>query len=211
VLETRRVRRLGALVERPIDVRLIAATNRDLAAEVEAGRFRRDLYYRLAAATVVVPPLRERPLDLPILARTFLAEVCWQRGLPEGALSPGALRRLQLHAWPGNVRELKNAIQFAAEISDGDLIEARHLPESVGAEVAPWMLRELAGAEEGQRIPLYQEVRELEARRIREALVACEGVRVRTAERLGIPLRTLVTKIKEYGLQSYRRAERSAR
>jgi len=217
VLETGKVRRLGALAERPIDVRVVAATNRDLQAEVEAGRFRQDLYYRLCAASIVVPPLRDRPLDVAPLARAFLEECCRRRERPRPTLSSSALRRLGLHTWPGNVRELRHAIEFAAEVSDDEVIEAEHLPDSVG-ELAPWLRRQATrdfapreAAPSLPPVPLYQEIRELEERRIREALAACDGVRVRAAERLGLPLRTLVTKIKEYGLQSVARERRVAR
>lgn len=128
-LQERKVRRIGETEERSIDVRVIASTNRDLRAEMAAGRFRSDLYYRLAIFVVVLPPLRERASEIEPLARNFLARFAAQEGLesvPE--LSPQALASLESHDWPGNIRELENAIQRAVVFCSGSLIE----PEDLG-------------------------------------------------------------------------------
>jgi DNA-binding NtrC family response regulator len=121
-LQTRTVEPLGAETPRPIDVRLIATTQRDLAREVEAGRFRSDLYYRLAVVPLSVPPLRARLEDLPLLAEALIARLAAERGLAARRLSSAALARLEAHPWPGNVRELENALERALVLnpSEGD-------------------------------------------------------------------------------------------
>lgn len=211
VLETKRVIRLGATTERAVDVRIVAATNRSLEREIEAQRFRSDLYYRLCAARVVVPPLRDRPLDIPVLARHFLEQAIMGQGRTL-VFSDTAMQRLILHRWPGNVRELRNLIDYLVATVQEERISAVHLPETIAADVAPW-LRVNRDVIDKQSVPLsrpvraekpfrnlYEEIRELEQRRIREALEATGGVRVKAAALIGIPLRTLVTKIGEYGL-----------
>jgi DNA-binding NtrC family response regulator len=128
VLQDRRLRRIGEIDERPLDVRVIAATSRDLHAEMEAGRFRRELYHRIATIEVVVPPLRKRISEIEPLARSFLARFASDEGLPAAPeLSGEALAALERYAWPGNIRELENVIRRAVIISSGALIEPGHL------------------------------------------------------------------------------------
>ena len=139
VLEQREVRRLGDTEARAVDFRLIAATHRDLAAEVDAGRFREDLRFRIQEVAIVVPPLRERGDDVLVLARVFLRQVEAQLGLPARETSPAAVAALRAHAWPGNVRELKAAMRRAAILADGPAIEPGDLqlgPAPVGAAAA---------------------------------------------------------------------------
>jgi two-component system response regulator AtoC len=128
VLDHRRVLRIGGKHERPVDVRIIATTSEDLAAAVAAGRFRRDLYDRLNAASVALPPLRARRRDIAVLAQQFLAAARLTEGGPV-AISAAALAQLTAHAWPGNVRELEHAMAYAAALVDGDRVEPWHLPE----------------------------------------------------------------------------------
>jgi len=199
VLETKRVMRVGAVVEREVDVRVVCATNRDLAAQVRAGRFRQDLFYRLGAATVVVPPLRARALDVPLLARAFLEEARAKLGRPALVLSDAAMRKLEAHAWPGNVRELRNAMEYVAATADDGVVEERDLPVTI-ADAAPATLACEEEDSPPEGMSLYDEIRALERRRIAQALRACGGVRARAAERLGMPLRTLTTKLREHGL-----------
>ena len=199
VLETRRVARVGSVTERAIDVRLVAATNRDLSEEVEAGHFRRDLFFRLSGAAVVVPPLRERPLDVPLLARTFLEEACRRLGRAPLLIAPETMEAIALHAWPGNVRELRNAMDYAATV-DSSTLTPSDLPPTTGGPMAESARMRIRKGGHHAPMALYEELRTLERARIREALVACGGVRVRAAELLGLPLRTLVTKLKEYDL-----------
>ncbi len=203
VLETKRATRLGEVTEREVDVRVVAATNRDLEADVRSGRFRADLYYRLGAATVWVPPLRDRPRELPGLARQFLRKAGDAGGRPPLLLSDGALRALAGHSWPGNVRELKNVMDTLAATVAGDLVTADHVAERLagrGAPIAPAALG-LPGAAPAFR-PIDEEVRELERRRMTEALQASGGHQPRAAALLGMPLRTFYTKAKLYGLRA---------
>jgi two-component system, NtrC family, response regulator AtoC len=205
VLETKRSNRLGALAERLVDVRIVAATNRSLAEEVKAGRFRQDLYFRLAAATIVLPPLRDRREDLPALARHLLAEACARLPRPPMTIAPAAMLRLASYPWPGNVRELRNVLEVAAAAVAGSALEASHLVELLPA--TPPARETVAGVSEAggaALVPpafrnLYDEIRELERTRIAAALAAAGGVRVRAAALIGMPLRTFVTKLREYG------------
>jgi two-component system response regulator AtoC len=213
VLETGRINRVGSVEEREVDVRVVASTNRRLEEDVAAGRFRRDLYFRLNRAQVLIPPLRERPLDIPALARSFLAEFGGQGGRPSLRLSTATLQRLALHDWPGNVRELRSLMEFCTATVAGEVLEPEHLPAGIAAAAAPWLAR--AGAPPaagalpaggsapfepfaGRRFKdIGEELRELERTRMQEALVAAGGVQTRAARLLGMPLRTFVTKLKQ--------------
>ncbi len=142
VLEQREVRRVGAARPRPVDVRVVAATNRNLRDEVEAGRFREDLYYRLAVVEVRLPALRERPDDIPLLVEHLLARTARGRGAPVHAVAPDVLALFAAYRWPGNVRELSNVVERAVPFSDGGVITLGALPDALraqptGARVAP--------------------------------------------------------------------------
>jgi DNA-binding NtrC family response regulator len=216
VLESKRFMRVGSVGERTLDVRVVAATNRALESEVEAGRFRRDLYFRLGAAAVFLPPLRDRPLDLPVLARAFLDEARARLGRPPLTLSAEAQARLARHAWPGNVRELRNAMDYVAATAVHRVVGPDELPAQIGASAPPWQRAPQAPAALHLEPPsgvastgprphaksLYEEIRELERTRILEALEESGGVRVRAAALIGMPLRTFVTKLKEHGIGS---------
>jgi two-component system response regulator AtoC len=184
VLEAREVLRVGAVAPRPLDVRFIAATNRDLETEIAHGRFRADLLFRLDGIRLTVPPLRARLEQIPALARQFLDEFCQRESWPALALSEPALAAMACHAWPGNVRELRNRIERAAVLcSDGqigpdDLELPRVLTE---ADVD-------ADPEASQR------------ERILAALAACAGNQSRAAELLGISRRTLINRLDDLGL-----------
>ncbi len=211
VLETGRMRRVGAVEERVVDLRVVAATNRELAEEVAAGRFRRDLFYRLNAALVQVPPLRERRLDIPELARRFVHAARERSGERPLLLGAELMQRLLVHDWPGNVRELKNVVDYVAAMARGPVADASELPPGLGEPSQ----RRTAEVPQGAPAPLAmeprsfrrigEEVRELERRRMREALAATRGVRARAAELIGMPLRTFATKLKAYGLSEARR------
>ncbi|MFO0592326.1 MAG: sigma 54-interacting transcriptional regulator [Polyangiaceae bacterium] len=135
-LEGGRFLRLGETTEREADVRIVAATNRDLAAEVRAHRFREDLYYRFGSAVVHIPPLRDRPADIPVLARTFLASARARAGKGALAIGASAMLALSRYSWPGNVRELKNAMDYVAASVDHGIVERAHLPSAVAAATA---------------------------------------------------------------------------
>jgi DNA-binding NtrC family response regulator len=206
-LESRRVLRLGGRKEVAIDVRVVAATNRKLEAEVAGGRFREDLFFRIGGAKVVIPPLRERPRELALLARHFLDRAYAGSDRPAPELSPATLAVLARHRWPGNVRELKNEMEYVAATAMELAIEPWHLSErlaatppstTISAMIAPRTARPPEG--EARFRLINDELRDLERRRMREALIAAGGVQKKAAELIGMPLRTFTMKYKQYGL-----------
>ena len=202
-LEARTVMRIGESRERPIDVRLVAATNVALEEAVAAGKFRQDLYFRLGAAPVIVPPLRDRRCEIPLLARAFVAEACARRGRPQLSLTPEAMRVLLAYHWPGNVRELRNTIEYVAVAAPDDRIEPSDFPERLGGtEPAPQVEPEPSAepASAATFRPIADELRELERRRMSEALAASGGVRTRAAQLIDMPIRTFTLKVKQYKL-----------
>ena len=171
--ETHQIVRLGDSRSVAVEVRVIAATHRDLAAEVRAGRFREDLYFRLCAARVALPALRSRPREIPLLARTFLARACAALGLETPAISAAAMAQLSLHAWPGNVRELRNLMAAMAALHEGPIIEEVALGE--GREVAPAPPRPVQ-KRKGFATSIGEEIKALERARMVEALAASHQV-----------------------------------
>ncbi len=185
-LEQRAVRRVGGTSDLAIDVRIIAATNRDLEKEVAGGRFRQDLFYRLSAAQVHVSPLRERLADLPVLVEAILSE----SGKPM-KVSKDTLEALAGYDWPGNVRELKNAIAGAAALADGPILEPRHLIFFKPRRRAPTI----------DSLPLAgRSLESIERAAIAQTLRQCDGNKTKAARALGIAPSTLYEKIKKYGL-----------
>jgi DNA-binding NtrC family response regulator len=138
VLQQRTVVPVGSHAEIPVDVRVLAATNRDLAIEVDAGRFREDLFYRLNVVVIRTRALRERPEDIPVLASRYLAELAGRHGMPMCSLSQHAIEVLQSYAWPGNVRELENVLERAVMFSSGDEIDPEALSGLMGSSNAPF-------------------------------------------------------------------------
>jgi two-component system, NtrC family, response regulator AtoC len=199
VLESHRVTRVGDVREREVDVRIVAATNRDLEADVIAGRFRRDLYFRLSAATLYLPPLRQRAHELPLLATMFLDDACRRAGRSPMRISDAAMAALRAHAWPGNVRELKNLMQYLAATLQADELRADHVGERLG-RLWPSAAAPRQTSPSQQFRPLADELRELELTRIREALQATGGNQTRAAALLAMPVRTFFEKAKHYGL-----------
>ena len=205
VLETGRLSRVGSTREVPIDVRVLAATHRDLLDMAEQGAFRQDLLYRLNAMTVPIPPLRERREDIVPLARHFLERAAGGSASQVERIGGDAEVLLLAHDWPGNVRELRNAIERAAVIARSDQVDVDDLPEAVrrllrpGARTPPEP--EVAPTGPGAREGLRERVRRYEAEMIVEALNRADGHRGRAAEDLGIPLRTLSHKIKVLGIR----------
>jgi two-component system response regulator AtoC len=190
VLQERRIQRLGGTVPIPVESRILAATNRDLAAEVKAGRFREDLYYRLNVVPVVLPPLRDRTDDLPWLCQRLLAKLAPAMGRSAPTMTPGALKRLAAYPFPGNVRELENLLERTLIFSEGDKITEADL-------ALPTVHAENPEAHPSFRAGTLQEM-ELQA--IKDSLLRWEGNQTRAAEELGITRRTLFTKIKDHGL-----------
>ncbi len=203
-LEERAFERVGGTAVLRVDVRLVAATNKELRAAVGSRQFREDLYFRLSVFPIVVPPLRERPDDVPILTRHFIDR--FSRDLKKRALdvSPAALEELQTYRWPGNVRELQNAIERAVILADGDTIHPRHLNLSFAAPPAPevntdpWAKLDLSGtmADASGRI-----LSEVERRKIRQALQLSAGNKVKAAEVLQVSYKALLAKMKEFAIE----------
>ena len=232
VLEEKRVTPVGGNESREVDFRLVAATNRDLRAEIEAGRFRQDLYYRLSVVTVEIPLLRERKDDIPLLVERFRDLFAKEHGKPVIGVTPAALAALVGYAWPGNVRELKNVLESAVLFAAGTRIDVSDLPAAVrgraaaapagapaakprsgewpavrptpvaSAEAAPEALAasSVAAPEEPASVATFvgKTMAEIEREAILTALQVTGGNRRRAAEALGIGLRTLQRKLKEY-------------
>ncbi len=191
VIEDQKFRRLGGEVPIKVDVRIISATNKDLTKEVESGRFREDLYYRLKVVTINVPPLRERKSDIPLLVNAFLKESNRENSKNVSYIEPEAMERLTNYDWPGNARELKNIIESIVVMSTSDRIESTDLPVNI------------RGIESSQPSTITQSgmsMEEIEKEAIRKALEDTDGNRTRAAEILKIGLRTLHRKIQKYGL-----------
>ena len=189
VLQEREIRRVGENKNRPVDVRVVAATNRDLAHGVAGGAFRQDLYYRLKVVELRVPPLRERREDILPLARVLLAEAALHMKRKVSALSPRAADQLLRYEWPGNVRELENAMERAVALARGSRVELEDLPEEVRAAFPKPL------AIEGLVRPLD----EIEQDYILAALKLHQGNQTRTAAALQIGSATLYRKLKSYG------------
>ncbi len=210
VLEERAVMRVGSSSLQPIDVRFVASTNRDLEVEIEAGRFRRDLYFRIAGAVLAIPPLRERPDEIVELARAFAADAAALAGGSPLAFSEDALAALVQHTWPGNVRELRNTIERAVLLAGDAGITAAELPfASTPATSPPASASAPASAPAAAAAAgLADEMAALERARIIEALAACQGNQTRAAAMLGMPLRTLVKRLAKYDVPRPRKRSR---
>ncbi len=193
VLQEREVLPVGSVRPKRIDVRVVAATRRDLRREVAEGRFREDLFYRLNVFPIALPPLRERPGDIPLLIEAALTPLRKQR--PRLSCSPFAMRVLRAYAWPGNVRELFSVLESAAIRADGDRIEAQHLPEEVRAALDRG--RSLNGRRYRAQEPALDEAAAIEA-----ALAQEGGSRSRAAELLGMGRTTLWRKMRRYGIEA---------
>jgi two-component system response regulator HydG len=185
---------VGANRTYPVDVRFLAATNRNLEAEVAAGRFRQDLYYRLNVVVMTAPPLRERSEDIPLLIRHFTGQP-HNGSRPAPSVSKDALACLMTYDWPGNVRELENVIRRAVAMVQGDQILPQDLPDNIYAPPG------MAGTATGSNVMAANDTFEAyEYAAIRNALTKCNNNRKRAALMLGIGEATLYRKIKHYNL-----------
>ncbi len=196
-LEDEQVRRVGDTRSEKVDVRVVAATARDLVRATREGLFREDLFYRLNVVNLRLPSLRERADDVPGLVAHFLVK--HQRLRPEAPLrgaSPGALEVLRSHRWPGNVRELEHVVERAVVLADGPSIEEADLPDEVRAAPVPAVRAPLPGGD----LSVKRAFRALEEQLIRDALDRTQGNRTRAAELLDLSYRALLYKIKEYGI-----------
>jgi two-component system response regulator PilR (NtrC family) len=209
VLQERKFRRVGGTEEIDADIRIIAATNRDLEKMVADGQFREDLYYRINVIPVRLPPLRERADDVDLLAEHFVNKFAAQMKKEIGGLSREALACLKAYSWPGNIRELENAIERAVALERTPTILPESLPEPVrgGAPIRPAAAAAVAVAAAGsaalpaQGFDLEQHVQHLEREYIAEALRRSGGVKVKAAELLGMSFRSFRYYMKKYNLK----------
>jgi DNA-binding NtrC family response regulator len=228
VLENGEVHRLGAVKPKVVDVRFIAATNRNLPSQVSRGIFRRDLYYRLNGITIPVPPLRERPSEIPALATHLLAQAAKRSRRPVPQIPQEVLRMLVGHAWPGNIRELRNVMERALTLCRGDSLMLQNvmldpdLPESgdapssernssipsmpaapgAGAGAGTLSGGAAAGGDRGRLMRMDAET---ERGLIAQALQQAGGNQSKAAEILGISRRTLINRLDEYGMKRPRK------
>ena len=194
VLEDGTVTPVGTTTPQKVDVRIVAATNRELENEVKEGRFRQDLFYRLNVVKIRLPALRERPEDLPVLTRFFLDEICRQNGFEPREIDPSLLDAFAHYDWPGNVRELKNSLESLVVLSGKHVLSAEDLPEKF-----------FAGSDDDDGDEASREndlnLTHLSKQTIIKALEACRGNRTEAAKHLGISRRTLHRRLNEFGLR----------
>ncbi|MBI4511507.1 MAG: sigma 54-interacting transcriptional regulator [Deltaproteobacteria bacterium] len=211
VLEEKRVTPVGGVKSRPIDVRIIAATHRNLKILIHEGRFREDLFYRINGVTVEVPPLRARPAEIELLAQAFIDRFARTLDPPRTfALSEAARRLLLAYGWPGNIRELRNVMERAVVLCDGDAVDVRHMPPELCGEAAPSARIATEVMPAGESLPDFQPdavepglgPEELEEkRRILDALRKTAGNQSKAAALLNMPRRTLIRRLERYGIR----------
>ncbi len=192
VLQAREFEPVGSNQPRKIDIRLVGATNKDLAKEVEAGRFRQDLYYRINVVPIHLPPLRNRKEDLPLLVDHFVARFNRVNGRNIRGVAPDAFRLLEAYGWPGNVRELENCLEQAVVLCRGDEITPELLPLSIRGSQGPREVIEFS---------VGTDLRSMEKEAIRQTLAYFDGNKTQAAKALGIGTRTLYRKLDEYALE----------
>jgi two-component system NtrC family response regulator len=199
VLQERAFEPVGGAQTRTVDVRIIAATNKNLAEAIKDGRFRDDLYYRLNVFPIALPALRERAEDLPLLAEHFGREVAANMGRRFSGFTPAAVQAMQAHAWPGNIRELQNCVERAIIVARKERIDVQDLP--------PYLF-ERSGEAKSQGLPtnLDEELERIERSHLVEALRQAEGVQVKAAEMLGITERSFWHRVKKYAINIVKQA-----
>ncbi len=199
VLQERSFQRVGGMERVAVDVRVIAATNRDLQKEVEEGRFREDLFYRLNVVPIVLPPLRERREEIPILARHFLNIYCIKNDKIFLDFHPDAMEALINYQWPGNVRELENSIERVVVLSNDSQVRLKHLPEQLQKVERVYSWTSEAASEKNVQGEV-QSLEEVEKNAIQTALKRCEGNVLEAARRLQVGQATLYRKIRKFGI-----------
>jgi DNA-binding NtrC family response regulator len=206
-LEEKRFERVGGTSLLQVDVRVVAATNRNLRAAVAARQFREDLFFRLSVFPITIPPLRDRQSDIPTLAKYFVDKFCRDLNKKPLSLASSAIDELMTYAWPGNVRELQNCIERAVILTEGDSIHARHLSLSfrdspsaaAAAEDGPWSRIDLSGT---MVAATARVVAEVERRKIQLALQEAAGNKARAAEALQLGFKTFTSKLRDYGIDA---------
>jgi DNA-binding NtrC family response regulator len=205
-LEEKKFERVGGTSLLQVDVRVVAATNKNLRAEVAARQFREDLFFRLSVFPITIPPLRDRQTDIPMLAKFFIDRFCRDLNKKPLSLATSAVDELLAYQWPGNVRELQNCIERAVILTEGDSIHARHLslsfrdlsPQS-GIDDNPWARIDLTGT---MAAATSRVVAEVERRKLQQALVDAGGNKAKAADALQIGFKTLTSKLREHGLDA---------
>ena len=192
VLQEQSFERVGGTSTITVDVRVLAATNKNLESLVKEGKFREDLFYRLNVIQIVVPPLRERPDDVPLLISAFVKEFCELNSKPLLKISPRVMNILQNYLWPGNVRELRNVLEGMVVLATTSEITPKQLPER---------LRDETSADRTLRLRVGATVKDMEKELIRATLQECKGNRAQTARILGVGRKTLYRKMQQYGLE----------
>ena len=193
VLETLTLTPVGGYEDKKVNVRVLAATSRDVVKMVQEGKFREDLYYRLNVVTIQLPGLRDRPDDIPLLIEHFLKDISEQKHTPPKRMDQAVLRRFLSYRWPGNVRELRNTLESMMVLSDGELLTEADLP--------PRLTEGSTGMMPSKELPSGITMEELEKLAITKALEQCGGKRTRAAESLGISVRTLQRKLRQYQME----------
>ena len=189
-LQFQEFERLGGTETIKVNVRVIAATNKDLGEEVKKGNFREDLYYRLNVIPINLPPLRERKGDIPLLVEYFLKRLSTQSGKGIKELSPSAMQSLINYNWPGNVRELENVLEYAFVLTKGKIIEAKALPPALRSSGIIWSKDKIASLEDNEKKFLIEMLNEFNWNKLQ------------VAKRLGISRSTLYAKLKKYNLKA---------
>ncbi len=201
VLQERELERVGGEETIPVDVRIIAATNQNSESLLGENGFREDLFYRLHVVPIHVPPLRERPSDIPTLVRHFIEKLQERTGSPVNAVSDEALEELRSYRWPGNVRELENVVERALVLADGQVLGARHLPPLRDPHQEPLPVP-AGGSLPDDGTNLNEMVEGMEERLLRQALERARGVKAEAARLLGIKPSALYYKMEKYGIDS---------
>ncbi|HKJ03982.1 MAG TPA: sigma-54 dependent transcriptional regulator [Geopsychrobacteraceae bacterium] len=199
VLQEHEFERVGSSKKTKIDVRLISATNSDLVEEIRKGTFREDLYYRLNVIPIILPPLKERRGDIPLLANFFLGKICRELDTPAMVFSQEAMAAIESYEWPGNVREMENLIERTVTLTDGTIIMPSDLPPDISQNLQKFPILSPTIPPDGT--DMNQVIAEIEQQMIRQALKLGNGVKARAADLLGINRTTLVEKIKRLGME----------
>ncbi len=199
VLETLQVTPVGGADDRKVDVRVIAATSRDLRKMVQEGTFREDLFYRLNVISIVLPPLRDRPEDMSLLVEHFLREIAQTKNTPKHRVSPEVMRQFEIYSWPGNVREMRNTLESMMVLAENELLDVRDLPDRI-LEDEPVTARAKVDRK-GQALPTGLTMEELERVAIMRALDEFDGNRTHAARKLDISVRTLQRKLQKYEIE----------
>ncbi|HEX2254015.1 MAG TPA: sigma-54 dependent transcriptional regulator, partial [Thermoanaerobaculia bacterium] len=197
-LQEKVVRKVGGTAEEPVDVRIIAATNQDLSALIEAGEFREDLYYRINVIPVDLPPLRDRREDIPLLVDFFLDKYGREMGVEPKRVTAEAMRALESYSWPGNVRELENVVERALALATGPNLAREDLPASVLTSGRRGLTGEMELPDDGLDLEGYLD--DVRSRLMQQALDRCDGVQTRAAELLGMSFRSFRYYAKKAGL-----------